>query len=366
MTNEVTGMNWYPIKLTTYTNNYVFGGRLIQERLGKGNLPDGIIAETWEVSDYQDKTGTVTNGDLADRTLHELVEAYPDELVGQGWCGPHFPILQKFISASSRLPIHLHPDDETAQRLYSEPNGKTEAWHILWAAPNASILAGIKPGLTREQLFDAFKKQDYDAVMPRFPIKPGDTVYVPSGVIHSFGPDTLIFEVEQTSDLSQDVMPSDMKGNSRSKDEWEKSIKTTLDELRTHYQPRPFAGLLLREGANRYVLGCAGPYFALERWTLSEPHIELEHPWRCLTLSNVGMPVQIEYQGGSETLACGESCIIPAALSGVRILPAQYQEGAASLVACYLPDMKRDIVIPLREFGHSEDQIRALGEVGDI
>jgi len=37
-----------------------------------------------------------------------------------------------------RLPIHLHPDDETAQRLYSEPNGKTEAWHILWAAPNAS------------------------------------------------------------------------------------------------------------------------------------------------------------------------------------------------------------------------------------
>lgn len=315
-------MNWYPIKLTTYTNDYVFGGCLIQERLGKGNLPDGIIAETWEISDYKGKSGIVTNGKFAARKLHELVETYPMELVGKGWRGPHFPILQKFISASSRLPIHLHPDDETAQRLYGEPNGKTEAWHILWAAPSASILAGIKPGLKSEQLFDAFKKQDYDAVMLRFPIKAGDTVYVPSGVIHSFGPDTLIFEVEQTSDLSQDVMPSDMKGNSRSEDEWEKCINTTLDQLRTHYQPRPFAGLLRQEGANRYVKACAGPYFALERWTLSEPHLEPEHPWRCMTLSNVGTPVRIEYQGGSEILATGESCIIPAALGGVRILPA--------------------------------------------
>jgi mannose-6-phosphate isomerase len=175
-------MNWYPIKLTAHINTYVFGGRLIQERLGKGNLPDGIVAETWEISDYQDKIGTITNGDFAGRTLHDLVEAHPDELVGEGWRGPHFPILQKFIDASGRLPIHLHPDDETAQRLYGEPNGKTEACHILWAAPSASILAGIKPGLSREQLFDAFKKEDYDAVMHRFPIETGDTVYVPSGV----------------------------------------------------------------------------------------------------------------------------------------------------------------------------------------
>ncbi len=356
-------MNWYPIKLTAYTNEYVFGGRLIHERLGKRGLPDSIVAETWEISDYQDKTGTVTNGNLANKTLHELVEAHPDQLVGEGWRGPRFPILQKFIGALSRLPIHLHPDDETAQRLYSEPNGKTEAWHILWAAPNASILAGIKPGLTREQLFDAFKKQDYDAVMPRFPIKTGDTVYVPSGVIHSFGPDTLIFEVEQTSDLSSDVMPSDMKGNSRSEDEWEKSINTTLDQLRTHYQPRPFAGLSIREGANRYILECAGPYFALERWTLTQPHAEPEHPWRCMTLSNVGTPVRIEYQGGSETLATGESCIIPAALGGVRIMSTQ-QPDTASLIACYVPDLERDIVMPLRKLGHSDEAIRALGEVG--
>ncbi|MGJ5632564.1 hypothetical protein [Nostoc sp. CALU 1950] len=159
-------------------------------------------------------------------------------------------------------------------------------------------------------------------------------------------------------------MPSDMQGNSRNEDEWEKCISTTLEQLRTDYQPRPFAGLLLEEGANRYIKGCAGSYFALERWTLTQAHIEPEHPWRCLTLSNVGTSVRIEYQGGSETLACGESCIIPAALSRVRILPTGQPEGAASLIACYVPDLKRDIVMPLRSLGHSDDDIRALGEVG--
>lgn len=150
---------------------------------------------------------------------------------------------------------------------------------------------------------------------------------------------------------------------SRSEDEWEKCINATLDELRTHYQPRPNTGLLLREDANRYVLTCAGPYFALERWTLTQAHIEPDHPWRCMTLSNLAAPVRIEYRGGSETLATGESCIIPAALNGVRIVPTQ-QDGTASLIACYVPDLERDIMMPLRKVGHSDEEIRELGEVG--
>jgi len=74
--------------------------------------------------------------------------------------------------------------------------------------------------------------------------------------------------------------------------------------------------------------------------------------------------VRIEYRGGSETLTTGESCIIPAVLSGVQIVPTQPQEGAASLIACYVPDLERDIVMPLRKVGHSDEEIGALGEVG--
>jgi mannose-6-phosphate isomerase len=352
-------MDWYPIKLTTHVRHYKFGERLIPERLGKTGVSGGIIAETWEISDYRDTAGTVTNGPLEGKSIHDLVVEHPDELVGAGWSGPHFPLLEKFLDASHMLPVHLHADDETAQRVHGEPNGKTEAWHILWAASGASVLAGIKPGITRNNLFHAFKEQQYDAVMHRYPIRVGDTVYVPGGVLHSFGPDTLIFEVQQTSDLAQSVMPYDLFGSRHSPETWEQNINATLDELRMEYRPRPNPGLVLEKGQNTYIFGCAGPHFALERWSLKEMHHEPSHPRRCMTISNIGSPVRIDYAGGTEMLDRAQSCILPAAIGDVRIFPS----GEARLIIGYVPDLQQDIITPLRAAGYTDDQIKSLGEV---
>ena len=358
-------METYPIKLTYHVRAYAFGGRLIPEVLDKRDVPEGTVAETWEVSDYRDTAGEITNGEYAGRTIHSLTEEYPNELVGEGWSGPHFPRLEKFIDASNMLPVHLHADDETAQRKHGEPHGKTEAWHIVWAAEGATILAGVKEGLDHDELREAFLAQDHDAVMPRHPIRTGDTVYVPGGVIHAFGPDTLVFEVQQTSDLGQFVTPYDLYGNRLDDETWEANIEAALDELRADYCPSTNPGLTLEDGraaANRRILCCAGPYFALERWTLTQPYTEPSHPWRCVTLSNVGETVHIEYEGGTETLERGEACILPAAIGETRIVPGD--AGEASLIGCYVPDLERDVVAPLREAGYSDEEIRDLGEVG--
>lgn len=332
---------------------------MIPDMLGKRDAPDGVVAETWEVSDHRDARSTVTNGEYAGRLLHELVEEFPGELVGEGWRGPHFPLLGKFLDASHMLPVHLHPDDETARAKHGEPHGKSEAWHILWAAEGASILAGIKEGISRDDLFAAFKAEDYDAVMLRHGIRTGDTVYVPGGILHTFGPDTLIFEVQQTSDLGQFVMPTDLYGNRLPEEEWDANINATIDELKTDFLPRPNPGLVVEDGANRRVLCCAGPYFALERWTLTEPYEGPSHPHRCMTVSSVGGPVGIEYEGGVERLERAESCVLPAGIGNVRILP----EGEASLVVCYVPDLGRDVISPLREAGYSDAEIRSLGQL---
>jgi mannose-6-phosphate isomerase len=354
-------VNTYPLKLSYHVRDYYFGERLIPEVLGKKDAPDGVVAETWEISDYRETTGSVANGRYAGRTLHELVEKFPDELVGEGWSGPHFPLLIKFLDASKMLPVHLHADDATAREKHDEPHGKTEAWHILWAADDATILAGVESGLSREDLIEAFKAQDYAAVMPRHGIRAGDTVYVPGGILHTFGPDTLILEVQQTSDLGQFVMPFDLYGNRLEEEEWDANIEATLDELKTDYLPHPNPGLVLEDAANRRVLCCAGPHFALEHWTLAETHTEPSHPRRFLTLSNVGEePVELAYEGGSEALGRAESCVLPAAIGEVRIIPTR----EASLVACYVPDLESDVIGPLREAGYPDEEIRALGEVG--
>src|SRR5215213_2686380 len=355
-------MELYPIKLTYHVRNYAFGERLIPDVLGKEGVPEGVVAETWEISDYGETTGEIINGSYKGRTLHDLTLEYPDELVGIGWRGPHFPLLEKFIDASHMLPVHLHADDETARRKHGEPHGKTEAWHILWAADDATILAGIQEGRSREDLIGAFKAQDYEAVMPRHGIAPGDTMYVPGGILHTFGPDTLILEVQQTSDLGQFVMPFDLYGNRLSEEEWDANIEATLDELKTDFLPLPNPGFVLENDANRRVLCCAGPHFALDRWTLMEPHTEPAHPRRFFTLSNVGEgPVTLEYEGGTQTLGRAESRVMPAAIGEVRVVPGE--SDGASLVACYVPDLDLDVVGPLRDAGYSDEEIRTLGEV---
>ncbi|MEU5709715.1 MULTISPECIES: class I mannose-6-phosphate isomerase [Streptomyces] len=90
--------------------------------------------------------------------------------------------------------MHLHADDATARRLEGEPNGKTEAWHVLDAVTGATALVGVRPGVDRERLRRALLAQDFDAVMRRLPVRAGQTVYVPGGTLHSFGPGTLVYE----------------------------------------------------------------------------------------------------------------------------------------------------------------------------
>ena len=350
------------MKLTPHVRTYYFGERLIPDLLGKEGMPDGRIAESWEVTDYREARTTVANGEDAGRPFHELVEEFPDALVGEGWRGPHFPLLLKFLDASHTLPVHLHAADETARRKHGEPHGKSEAWHILWAAPGASILAGVKESFSRDELFRAFKDEDFDRVMPRHEVRTGDTVYVPGGVIHSFGPGILIAEIQQTSDLGQFVTPTDLYGERLDDETWDANINAALDELNADYLPLPNPGLAVEDARNRRVVCCAGPHFALERWTLAEPYVEPSHPRRCLLLSNVGEgAVTLAYVGGTETLGRAESCVLPAAIGEVRVVP---DAGEASLVACYLPDLARDVVGPLKEAGHADEQIAALGEVG--
>src|SRR5438270_7768266 len=126
--NGGSPMIWYPLKISTPLRQHVFGGRLIQEKVGKRTLPDEKVAETWEISDVDGDISVVTNGEFAGKSLRDVVQQYPDEMVASGWRGPRFPLLTKFIDGSGMLPVHVHADDATAQAKYGEPNGKTEAW----------------------------------------------------------------------------------------------------------------------------------------------------------------------------------------------------------------------------------------------
>ena len=352
-------MDWYPLNLTTPTKSHVFGGTLIQKRMGREDLPDERIAETWEVSDVDGEIAEAEEGPLVASRLRDLALAYPNELVGPGWRGSYFPLLTKFIDATGMLPVHLHADDESARRLEQQPNGKTEAWHILDAKPGATALVGLKTGVDKATLRDALWREDYDSVMRRIPVRAGETIYVPGGTLHSFGPDTLIYEIEQTSDIQQHAMPWNMEdGSAVPLDERRINIDKLLQELKPESRPdfKPGLRLQVSDGIDRLIC-CASPYFALERWRVNAEvplHYEFEH---AVILSNVGSPVMVQSDKWRGELGRARSLLLPAKLGKVEI------SGPADVLIGYVPDLEKDICAPLEAAGYGIEVIAGLGQV---
>ena len=352
------GLDRLPLHVTAPVARHVFGGRAIADRLGRAGLPAGPVAETWEVSDVPGMASMITSGSWAGRPLHDLVEARPDELVGRGWAGEVFPVLTKFIDAAGMLPVHLHPDDATARRLESSPRGKTEAWHVLDAAPGATALCGTREGVDADRLRAGLEEQDFDAVLRRLPVRPGTTIYVPGGTLHSFGPDTLVYEIEQTSDVQQHAMRWQMEDGSAIDDaQWHANLDALLAEWDPAPRPEFRAGLdvALDDGVTTTVL-TAGPYFALERWRVGTAAPLHRDVTTAVVLSNVGAPARITVGGHSEVLGRAATVVLPAVSGEVEIV------GPADVVAGYLPDLERDVRAPLRAAGYGPAAIAALGE----
>ncbi|WP_019630138.1 class I mannose-6-phosphate isomerase [Actinomadura atramentaria] len=353
-------MDWYPLRLSTPIMTHVFGGTAITDRLGRP--PDEStpprIAETWEVSDVDGRVGEVTEGPLAGRSLRSLAEDFPVELMGPGRQGARFPVLTKFIDATDPLPVHLHADDETARRIEQEPNGKTEAWHIIDAPPGATALAGTKPDVDADTLRDALRREDFDAVLRRLPVRPGETLYVPGGTIHSFGSDTLVYEIEQTSDIQQSAMDWHLDGSPVARDERERALDLMVAEWEPEHRPDFHPGLSVRMADDVERVFCtAGPHFVLERWRAAAG-ATARHTFRAaVVLSNVGAPVRIASGGWDGVLEPGRSLLLPAALGSVDFT------GPADVLLGYKPDLETDVRAPLAAAGYAPEAVSALGDV---
>lgn len=121
----------------------------------------------------------------------------------------------------------------TTRLQEGQANDKTEAaWHILEAVSGASALCGVRQGVAREQLHRALLDQDFEAVLRRLPVRAGETICVPGGALHSFGPDTLVFEIEQTSDVQQHAMGWAMEdGSAIPESERASNVQAVMDHV---------------------------------------------------------------------------------------------------------------------------------------
>jgi len=131
----------------------------------------------------------------------------PADAVGELWFqraaqdAPSPALLLKLLFTSGPLSIQVHPDDAFARSI-GLPNGKTEAWYILSATPDARIAVGLKQCLTPQELRASIRDGSIADLVQWRPAVKGDIIFVPAGTIHAIGAGIVLAEIQQRSDVT--------------------------------------------------------------------------------------------------------------------------------------------------------------------
>src|SRR5271163_4072836 len=189
----------YPLRFEPIYQYRLWGGRRLADLLSAPLPGIGPIGEAWVLSDRDDHPSQVANGALKGRTIAEVLEQFPKQVMGElAGRFRRFPLLLKFLDAREMLSVQVHPpaDNKDAE------SGKTEAWVVLEAGTKSRIYAGLQSGTTAEALRHALNDGTIADHLACFAPKPGDGVFIRAGTVHSLGGGVVVFEVQQNSDVT--------------------------------------------------------------------------------------------------------------------------------------------------------------------
>lgn len=296
----------YPFRLTPTLHIKVWGGRRLETELNKPLFGDSPYGESWELHD----TSTVASGPLSGQTLRDLLDEYGAALVGEGNDpADGFPLLAKLLDANDWLSVQVHPDDEQAKTLECDPRGKTEAWIILTAEPDAKLVIGVKPGTSNEQMATAIRENALEDLLVYAKVKPGDVLYMPANTVHAIGPGIVLYEIQQSSDITYrlyDWGRTGLDGKPR-----ELHIEKGVQVSNTESLPKithPSGDVLVD-----------GDYFITYRHTLTGDAVDLNTDGRFHVLTCVEGNAQIIYGDTVTDISIGQSALVPASCGAYQL-----------------------------------------------
>lgn len=323
----------YLLRFEPLFRRYLWGGRRLATMLGKPLGAGDDYAESWEIVDHGDDQSVVRNGPLAGRTLGALVREQGRELIGRHdapAASPlSFPLLMKFLDCNRTLSVQVHPNDAQAARLDPPDRGKTESWVVVAADPGSKIYAGLKSGVTREQLASALAAGNCESCLHEFEARQGDCVFIPAGTVHALGAGLVIAEIQQASDTTFrlfDWNRVDADGQPRPL-HIDQSL-ATIDFARGPVSPqRPQS---TGEPGRERLVEC--DKFVLDRLTVDRP-FAVGGDDRFHLLSVIDGTVATTDARDRQQLARGDTALAPAAAGRVELAP----RGRATVLDICLP-----------------------------
>lgn len=345
----------YPLKFKPVYKDYVWGGRNF-EKLGR-TLPDGIVAESWEISCHKNGTSIIANGEFEGMSLPELIAKLGRQIIGNALPEKDvekFPLLVKFIDAEKNLSVQVHPDDHYAKTRENGEYGKNEMWYVVSAKPGATLVFDVQPGTTRDSFAQAIRENRVEECLKSIEVFPGDAINIPSGLVHAIGQGILLAEIQQNSDTTYRVY--DYGRTDRPL-----HIEKALDviDFNSSGRKEKYKGLKadLGNGSSRTTL-VANRYFCVEVYDIRGQVEEAATGDKFRMFTFTEGTGTIAWEGGKLEVRAGESVLIPAAMGRYTL------DGSIKGLRSYVPDLQADVIEPLKKAGYTLDVIQV--EVGGL
>ncbi|WP_085056478.1 type I phosphomannose isomerase catalytic subunit [Mycoplasma sp. (ex Biomphalaria glabrata)] len=188
------------IKIMPYIVEKPWGGTILRDKL-KLPTTSEQVGELW-ITSAIDGFESICQGHknvINKKKLSLVWEKYPN-LFGN-YPSEQFPFLIKLLDVCEDLSVQVHPNDQKAQLLENEQNGKNEAWYILSCAKNSKLILGTN-AKNREELAIALSNQKLEQKLVYVPIKHGNCFFIEAGTVHALLKPCTVYEIQQTSTIT--------------------------------------------------------------------------------------------------------------------------------------------------------------------
>ena len=235
------------------------------------------LAETWECSTHPDGPSYVSGGSFDGETLADVIRAHPDYLGSRHAGESELPILIKFIDAKKDLSVQVHPTDAYAREHDNGQRGKTEMWYVLDAGKDASLIYGLRYGVSRQQMRQMIREGSVTKILQKVPVKKDDLFFIEAGTIHAIGAGTLVAEIQENSNLTYRLYDYDRVGKDGKKRQLHVDKALQVANLRSSAEPRqPLRVLKYRQGVASELL-CRCRYFEVYRMIVNTERRQKVH-----------------------------------------------------------------------------------------
>lgn len=321
----------YPLKFAPILKEKVWGGTKLSGFLGKeGGAENKYIGESWEISDLENGTSIANNNPFKGQSLPSLIAKYQGALVGEKvykQFGNTFPLLFKFIDAYEDLSVQVHPGDVLAKKRHNS-FGKTEVWYIVDAEKKARLILGFNTKMDETLYLKKLSEGNISDILHSESVEAGDAFFIAPGTIHAIGGGILLAEIQQTSDITYRIFDwdrPDINGEMR-------DLHTDLAKDAINYKDVEY-NIAYQNVENKIIQLKSLQYFETNKLNITTNFVRnlAEVDSFVVYMCTEGEAI-IETETTSETIKRGETILIPASFTSIKI-----KSTSVTLLETYIP-----------------------------